>query len=103
MSPEVPEYEDDMIFVTPLTYKSVLENIFGYKPTKYIKEPIPVDVYQLDCHFEVQTPEGAVEGQPGDYLIVNPNGSMYPAAKKEFEDMYIPFTEFNYSSEAEPI
>ena len=55
---------EESLAIHPSSYKTVLEEIFHYKPEKYIKNPEPVTVYHITDHdFEVHTPEGRVEGK----------------------------------------
>lgn len=55
---------------------------------KAIKKPIPVRCIQIDETFEVETLEGKMKGQPGDWLVVGVNGEMYPIAKEIFQKTY---------------
>ncbi|MEP7254385.1 MAG: hypothetical protein ABI666_01350 [Ferruginibacter sp.] len=55
---------------------------------KAIKKPIPVRCIQINEPFEVQTLEGIMKGQPGDWLMIGVNGEMYPCAKDIFEKTY---------------
>jgi hypothetical protein len=55
---------------------------------KAIKKPIPVSCIQINEPFEVETLEGKMRGQAGDWLMVGVNGEMYPCAKEIFEKTY---------------
>jgi len=39
-------------------------------------------------NFVVQTIEGTMKGQAGDYLIIGVRGERYPCAKEIFEETY---------------
>ena len=53
-----------------------------------VKKPIPVRCIQIHESFEVETLEGVMKGQPGDWLMVGIHGEMYPIAKEIFEKTY---------------
>lgn len=55
---------------------------------KALKKPIPVRCIQMEEAFEVETLEGLMKGQPGDWLMIGVNGEMYPCAKNIFEKTY---------------
>jgi hypothetical protein len=55
---------------------------------KALKKPIPVRCIQIEEAFEVETLEGLMKGQPGDWLMIGVNGEMYPCAKEIFEKTY---------------
>lgn len=55
---------------------------------KAIKKPIPVRCIQIKEPFEVETLEGKMKGQAGDWLMIGVNGEMYPCAKEIFEKTY---------------
>jgi hypothetical protein len=52
------------------------------------KKPIPVRCIQINEPFEVETLEGIMKGQPGDWLMVGINGEMYPIADEIFKKTY---------------
>lgn len=53
-----------------------------------IKKPIPIQCRQMSEPFVVETLEGNMRGEAGDYLMVGINGEMYPCAKDIFEKTY---------------
>lgn len=55
---------------------------------KATKKPIPIRCIQIDEAFEVETLEGKMKGQPGDWLVVGVNEEMYPIAKDIFKKTY---------------
>ena len=55
---------------------------------KALKKPIPVRCIQINEPFEVETLEGVMKGRPGDWLMVDIHGEMYPISKEIFEKTY---------------
>jgi hypothetical protein len=45
---------------------------------------------RMDEPFAVETLEGTMEGQAGDYLMRGAHGELYPCAAAIFEDTYRP-------------
>lgn len=43
---------------------------------------------QMDRSFTVETTEGTMDGQAGDYLCLDVKGNPYPCAKDVFEKSY---------------
>jgi hypothetical protein len=52
------------------------------------KKPIAIRCTQINEPFEVETLEGLMKGQPGDWLVVGVNGEMYPIANDIFKKTY---------------
>jgi len=55
---------------------------------KYRKKPVVIEAKQMKRNFVVQTIEGTMKGQAGDYLIIGVRGERYPCAKEIFEETY---------------
>lgn len=55
---------------------------------KAVKKPIPVRCIQINEPFEVQTLEGVMKGQAGDWLMVGIHGEMYPISHEIFKKTY---------------
>jgi hypothetical protein len=55
---------------------------------KAFKKPVPIRCFQINEDFEVETMEGLMKGQPGDWLMIGIHGEMYPCAKDIFEKTY---------------
>ena len=53
-----------------------------------IKKPIPVKCIQVDEPFEVETKEGLMKGNAGDWLMVGIRGEMYPCDNEIFKETY---------------
>jgi hypothetical protein len=60
----------------------------GYEFKKAIKKPIPIRCIQIQEPFTVETKEGILNGNAGDYLMVGIKGEMYPCDREIFEETY---------------
>lgn len=56
---------------------------------KYRKKSL-AEAQQINFPFRVQTLEGVMEGQPGDYLMRGVEGELYPCAQSVFQSSYEP-------------
>jgi len=54
----------------------------------YRKKPVTITAIQMDKPFEIQTLEGIMQGEVGDYLIKGIRGELYPCKKETFRDSY---------------
>ncbi len=61
----------------------MVENGFGY----YRGLPVSVKAKQMSENFLVDTPEGRMIGEAGDYLVIV-DGEQYPVKKGFFEKIY---------------
>ena len=61
----------------------------------YCKLPIPIQAYQTDKEFDIETLEGTMHASVGDYIITGINGEKYPCKPDIFEKTYIPFDSKN--------
>jgi hypothetical protein len=52
------------------------------------KLPVEVKAKQYDVPFEVETLEGTMRGNPGDYCIQGVEGEVYPCKREIFEATY---------------
>lgn len=57
---------------------------------KYRKKPLVIEAQRMDKAFSVETLEGVMTGNPGDYLITGVKGEQYPCAADVFEASYDP-------------
>lgn len=69
-----------------LTFKN--GQLPGYTFRKAVKKPIPIRCIQIHEPFVVETKEGILKGNAGDYLMVGVQGEMYPCNKEIFEETY---------------
>ena len=55
---------------------------------KYRKKPIIIDAYQTDVEMDIETPEGVMHANVGDYIITGVKGEKYPCNADIFEATY---------------
>jgi len=67
------------------------DKVDGFIFTEYVKRPIPIQAVQINEEFEVETLEGVMKGNAGDFLIIGIKGEPYPCKKEIFEESYMPF------------
>ena len=60
---------------------------------KFRKKPIVIEAVQMDAIFTVDTLEGQMVGQAGDWLITGINGEQYPCKDEIFKKTYEPVEE----------
>ena len=58
---------------------------------KYIKKPIPVEAHQTKVEMDIQTLEGKMHADVGDYIITGVDGEQYPCKADIFQRTYEPF------------
>lgn len=58
----------------------------------FIKKPIPVWATRIDKRMTILLPDGRgrLEGRPGDWVVVSPDGSTWIVADEIFEETYEP-------------
>lgn len=57
---------------------------------KYIKKPVVVEAYQLDKEEIIETLEGDMKANAGDYVIIGIKGEKYPCKEEIFKETYEP-------------
>ena len=60
---------------------------------KYRKKPIIIEAYQTDKEIFIETLEGTMKVNIGDYIITGVNGEQYPCKPDIFEKTYEPVVE----------
>lgn len=55
---------------------------------KFRKRPVEIEAALLDRTVEIETLEGVITGNPGDYLVVGVEGEVYPCKPSIFEKTY---------------
>ena len=55
---------------------------------KYRKKPIIVEAYQTDKIMYIDTLEGRMKAEKGDWIITGVNGEQYPCKPDIFEKSY---------------
>lgn len=61
---------------------------------KFRKKPVVIDAYQTDKEMDIETLEGTMHANVGDWIITGVKGEKYPCAPDVFEQTYTPV---NYS------
>lgn len=62
----------------------------GMAPFVAYRKTVLTYAVRMDEPFEVETLEGTMTGQPGDYLAVGVQGEMYPIAASVMDASYEP-------------
>lgn len=60
---------------------------------KYRKKPVIIEAYQTDKEIFIETLEGTMKANIGDYIITGVNGEQYPCKPDIFEKTYEPVVE----------
>ena len=60
---------------------------------KYRKKPIVITAYKTDKELEIETLEGTMKANKGDYVITGVKGEEYPCKPDVFEMTYVPADE----------
>lgn len=55
---------------------------------KYRKKPVVIEAYQTDRELYIQTLEGTMHVEAGDYIITGVQGEQYPCKPDIFEQTY---------------
>lgn len=59
-----------------------------YNVKKYRKRPVVVEAYQTDKVMYIDTLEGVMKADVGDYIITGVNGEKYPCKPDIFKKTY---------------
>lgn len=57
---------------------------------KYRRKALVVEAVKITSAITVETAEGTMTGQPGDYLITHSDGTQYPCSADTFAKTYEP-------------
>lgn len=55
---------------------------------KYRKKPVVIDAYQTAHPFDIETLEGVMHANAGDFVITGVKGEQYPCKPDIFEATY---------------
>jgi len=55
---------------------------------KFRKKPVVIEAMRMSGAFTVETREGTMTGQPGDWLLTGVQGEQYPCADDIFRQTY---------------
>lgn len=56
---------------------------------KFVKRQIVVEAYQTTIPIEIETLEGTMRANKGDWIVTGVNGEKYPVRKDIFEKTYV--------------
>lgn len=57
---------------------------------RYRKKPVVIEAFVTDEPMDIETLEGTMHANPGDYIITGVNGERYPCKPDIFEKTYEP-------------
>lgn len=60
---------------------------------KFVKRPVVVEAYRTDKVMYIDTLEGEMKAEPGDWIITGVKGEQYPCKPDIFEATYKPVTD----------
>ncbi|MBQ3089506.1 MAG: hypothetical protein IJD21_02975 [Oscillospiraceae bacterium] len=60
---------------------------------KYKKKPVVIEAYQTDKPIKIETLEGTMQAEVGDYIITGIKGEKYPCKPDIFRLTYEPVSE----------
>lgn len=55
---------------------------------KYCKIPVTIEAYQTDVELEIETLEGTMKANKGDWIIKGVKGELYPCKPDVFDMTY---------------
>ena len=55
---------------------------------KFRKIPVVIEAYQTDVEMEIETQEGTMKANKGDWIIKGVKGELYPCKPDVFEMTY---------------
>lgn len=62
---------------------------------KFRKRPVEIEAYQTDKEMDIETLEGVMHANIGDWIITGINGEQYPCKPDIFEKTYEPIISSN--------
>ena len=60
---------------------------------KFRKKPVVIEAYQTMEPMDIETLEGKMHADPGDWIITGVNGEQYPCKPDIFEKTYEPVSD----------
>ena len=60
---------------------------------KYRKKPVVIEAYQTDKELDIETLEGTMHANVGDWIITGVHGEQYPCKPDIFEKTYEPVSD----------
>jgi hypothetical protein len=80
---------DDNSKIKPITTDGEEKRIMA----KYRKRPVVIEAYQTDKDIDIETLEGTMHANAGDWIITGVNGEQYPCKPDIFEKTYEPVSD----------
>ena len=72
---------------------------FATEEKEYRKKPVIVTAYQTDKEMNIETLEGTMKANIGDYIITGVKGEKYPCKPDVFNETYVAIDEMDTSIE----
>jgi hypothetical protein len=60
---------------------------------RFMKKPVTIEAVKLSFPMTVETPEGVMSGNPGDWLITGVEGEQYFCKDSVFQKAFVAVTE----------
>ena len=60
---------------------------------KYRKKPVVIEAYQTEKEIDIETLEGTMHANVGDWIITGVHGEQYPCKPDIFEKTYEPVSD----------
>lgn len=71
-----------------MTERTINKKICEEKFEKFRKIPVVIEAYQTDVEMEIETLEGTMKADKGDWIIKGVKGELYPCKPDVFEMTY---------------
>lgn len=71
-----------------MTERNIIGKIEENKFEKFMKIPVEIEAYQTDEEVYIETLEGVMKADKGDWIIKGVKGELYPCKPDVFEMTY---------------
>lgn len=71
-----------------MTERNIIGKIEENKFEKFMKIPVEIEAYQTDEEVYIETLEGVMKADKGDWIIKGVKGELYPCKSDVFEMTY---------------
>jgi len=68
--------------------EKIARDIIGDYPRQYRKKPVVIEAYRTRVALDIETLEGTMHAEPGDYIITGIKGETYPCKPDIFMASY---------------
>ncbi len=55
---------------------------------RFLKKQVLIEAYQTEKHVDIQTLEGTMHANPGDWIVTGVKGEKYPVREDIFKETY---------------